>query len=269
MVTQWTNTHWGHPDSLTFLPISILLLKKNPLIIVFCTFIGSLNDERFILSIPFLLLWWHLTDQKEGRNFNLNKAIFSFSVGILILFLFKLALITGYIGPGIEKEHSLFISLLNDFFLPIVLNPSRWPQFIFLVFLGFRFLWLLPLVALIICIRNKKLFIFYSLFISILLSTIVIMINADIGRSISFCYPLIPISMLIIKDIGKWSNDKLIYFLNIILLFNILSPAAKVYYVPADWWKTNPLEWLTPALPLPLNLWRWFTSPNGAPTWIN
>ena len=94
------------------------------------------------------------------------------------------------------------------------------------------------------------------------------MTNADIGRSISFCYPIIPISMLIIKDVGKWSNDKLIYFSNIILMFNILSPAAKVFYVPPDWWKTNPLEWSTPALPLPLNLWRWFTSPNGASTWI-
>ena len=179
-----------------------------------------------------------------------------------------LALINGYIGPGIEKENSLFISLLNDFFFPIISNPSKWPQFIFLIFLGFRWLWLLPLVALIICIRNKKILIFYSLLIPIILSSLVIMLNADIGRSISFCYPIIPISMLIIKDVGNWSNDKLIYFSNIILMFNVLSPAAKVFYVPLNWWKTNPLEWSTPALPLPLNLWRWFTSPNGASTWI-
>ena len=268
MVTQWTNTHWGHPDSLTFLPISILLLKRNYFFIVFCTFIGSFNDERFILSIPFLLLWWHITDQKEGQKLNLYKSIFAFGIGILILFLFKFALINGYIGPGIEKEHSLFISLLNDYFLPIVLNPSKWPQFIFLIFLGFRWLWILPLVALTICVRHKKIIIFYSLLIPILLSSLVIAINADIGRSISFCYPLIPVSMLIIKDIGKWSNEKLIYFLNFILMFNILTPAAKVFYVPPNWWKTNPLEWSSPALPLPLNIWRWLTSPNGAQTWI-
>ena len=108
MVTQWTNTHWGHPDSLTFLPISILLLKRNYFIIVLCTFIGSLNDERFILSIPFILLWWHLTGQKEGVKLNLFRSLYAFSTGILILFLFKLVLINGYIGPGIEKENSLF-----------------------------------------------------------------------------------------------------------------------------------------------------------------
>ena len=235
---------------------------------MFCTFVGSLNDERFILSIPFLLLWWHLTDQREGIKFNLYKSTFAFGAGISILFLFKLALINGFIGPGIVKEQSLFNSLLNDYFFPVVLNPSKWLQYAFLVFLGFRWLWILPLVALIICIRNKNILIFYSLFISILLSSLVIMINADVSRSISFCYPMIPISMLIIKDIGKWSNKKLIYFLNLILLFNILSPAAKVYNIPPDWWKTNPLEWSSPALPLPFNLWRWFTSPNGASTWI-
>ena len=267
MVTQWTNTHWGHPDSLTFLPISILLFKRNYFIIVLCTFLGSLNDERFILSIPFLILWWYLTSQKDVEKLKLYRTIFSFAAGLLILIFFKLALINGYVGPGIEKEESLFINLLNDYFFPIVLNPIKWPQFIFLIFLGFRWLWILPVAALIICIRNRKIFIFTSLFIPILFSSLVIAINADIGRSISFCYPLIPVSMIIIKDIGKWSNKKLIYFLNLILMFNIFTPGAKVFYVPPDWWKTNPLEWSSPALPLPLNLWRWFTSPNGAGSW--
>ena len=91
----------------------------------------------------------------------------------------------------------------------------------------------------------------------------------NVSRSISFCYPIIPVSILIIKDIGKWSNERLIYFLCFILMLNIITPAAKIYSVPSDWWNTNPLEWSSPALPLPINIWRWFSSPNGAPTWLN
>ena len=44
MVTQWTNTSWGHPDSLSLLPIALLLLSRHPVLVMGGVFIGALND---------------------------------------------------------------------------------------------------------------------------------------------------------------------------------------------------------------------------------
>ena len=49
-LTQWVNTHWGHPDSLTLLPISLLLCSRNPLWVMLSILIGYLNDERILLT---------------------------------------------------------------------------------------------------------------------------------------------------------------------------------------------------------------------------
>ena len=64
-----------------------------------------------------------------------------------------------------------------------------------------------------------------------------------------------------------FKSNRIIKLLNLLTFLNVLTPAAKVYYLPKDWFSRNPLEWASPALPLPINLWRWFTSPNGFSTW--
>ena len=116
MVTQWTNTHWGHPDSLTFLPISILLCFRKWWIIVPCSLIGFLNDERFILSIPFLVLWWW-PDNIENLKvviLKLSKISFYFFIGFCIFILIRVFLTIGLIGPGIEGENSMLKFLILD-----------------------------------------------------------------------------------------------------------------------------------------------------------
>ena len=90
---------------------------------------------------------------------------------------------------------------------------------------------------------------------------------ADVSRSCAFFFPIIPVAMQIIKNESTWPESKLKLWISWIIGLNVLTPALKVYGIPPDWWAINPLEWATPALPLPLNLWKWFTSPNGAITW--
>ena len=269
MVTQWTNTHWGHPDSLTLLPISIILCFRKWWIIIPCTFIGCLNDERFILSIPFLLLWWWPADIKRFKDifFKLSKIIVYFFIGILIFILMRLFLTIGLIGPGIEGESSMLIYQIFEVGVNTILTPSKWPGFIFIVFLSYRWLCFIPLFTLIIMFRKEISYRFIFFIVSIISTIVASSINADVSRTLAFAFPIIPFSLSVICENLGWERNRIIKLLNLLTFCNVITPAAKVYYLPKDWFSRNPLEWASPALPLPINLWRWFTSPNGFSTW--
>ncbi len=269
MVTQWTNTHWGHPDSLSFLPISIILCFRKWWIIVPCTFIGCMNDERFILSIPFLILWWWPANIKNIKYIflKLSKILFCFFIGILIFILIRLFLTIGLIGPGIEGESSNLRYLIYDVGLNTILNPDRWGGFLFIVFLSYRWLWLIPIVTIIIMIRKERSLRVIFFIVSIISTIIASSINADVSRTLAFAFPIIPFSLSVIYENLGWKCNRIIRLINVLTFLNILTPGAKVYHLPKDWLSRNPLEWASPALPLPINLWRWFTSPNGFSTW--
>ena len=263
-LTQWVNTHWGHPDSLTFLPISLLLISRQPILIIITTAIGCLNDERIVLSLPFILLWWW--PKKESIKSSLKSLfpiILSSLSGIAVAFLIKISLQQGLIGPGIlepyqEDTINMYVRLID---------PSQWLGFILMVFLGFRWLWIIPLLAL-ISLLKEKLSIRSVIFIG---STLIAILStssvADISRSCAFFFPIILVSMEILKDQFYWQESKFKFFLSFIIGLNVLTPGLKVYGIPPNWWAVNPLDWAIPALPLPLNLWQWFNSPNGAITW--
>lgn len=268
MLTQWTNTHWGHPDSLSFLPISILLCFRKWWIIVLCTFIGCLNDERFVLAIPFLILWWWPDCMKIDKEIILKQLKFSlyFFAGILFFILIRVFLDIGLIGPGIDGQISMFKYFI-DLALNTIFNPSKWLSFLFVAFFSYRWLLLIPFMAVIIMFKKERSFKFIFFIASLLLTIFASTTNADISRTLSFAFPLIPFSLSIIYEHFGRDSNRIIKLLNLLLFINIITPAVKVFYVPSNWLSTNPLNWITPALPLPVNLWRWFTSPNGYITW--
>lgn len=263
-LTQWVNTHWGHPDSLTFLPISLLLISRQPILIITATIIGFLNDERIVLSLPFILLWWW--PKKESIKSSLKllfPIIYSSFIGIAIAFSIKILLIKGFIGSGILEP---FQEVTINNYIRLI-DPSQWLGFVVMIFLGFRWLWIIPLLALIFLLKEKlsiRSFIFIS---SILLALVSTSSVADVSRSCAFFFPIILVSMEILKDQSNWQESKFKFLMSFIIGLNVLTPALVVYGIPPDWWEVNPLEWATPALPLPLNLWKWFNSPNGATTW--
>ena len=263
-LTQWVNTHWGHPDSLTFLPISLLMISRQPILIIIATSIGCINDERIILSLPFILLWWWPKKESWQRSLkNLFPIIFSSFIGIAIAFFIKISLQQGLIGPGIFEPYE--VNTFNGYFR--ILNPSDWISLLVVVFFGFRWLWIIPVLALIVILKNKlsiRSFIFvFSSAISILITFAV----SDVSRSCSFFFPMIPVAMDILKDKSTWPESKLKFWISLVIGLNVLTPALKIYGIPQDWMTISPLEWGTPALPLPVNLWKWFISPNGSITW--
>ena len=263
-LTQWVNTHWGHPDSLTFLPISLLMISRQPILIIIATSIGCINDERLILSLPFILLWWWPKKETWQRSLkNLFPIIFSCFIGIAIAFVIKISIQQGLIGQGIFEPYDA--NAFKGYFR--ILNPSKWFSLLVVVFFGFRWLWIIPVLALIVLLKNKlsiRSFIFvFSSAISILITFAV----SDVSRSCSFFFPMIPVAIDILKDKSTWPESKLKFWISLVIGLNVLTPALKVYGIPSDWWAISPLQWVTPALPLPVNLWKWFISPNGSITW--
>ena len=263
-LTQWVNTHWGHPDSLTFLPISLLMISRQPLLIIIATSIGCINDERIILSLPFILLWWWPKNKSWNQSLkNLFPLILSSFIGIAIAFFIKISLQQGLIGPGIFEPYE--VDTINGYFR--VLNLSNWLGLAFMVFLGFRWLWIIPILALIILFKSRLSIRSFIFIISSLIAILLTFTVADVSRSCAFFFPMIPVAMDILKDQSTWPESKLKFWITWIIGLNVLTPALKVYGIPPDWFAVNPLEWATPALPLPINIWKWLTSPNGAITW--
>ena len=159
----------------------------------------------------------------------------------------------------------MLIYQILDVGVNTILVPSKWTGFLFIVFLSYRWLCLIPLIAIIIMFKERSLRAIFFI-VSITSTIIASSINADVSRTrVLLSHNSFFLSVLY-ENYG-WKTNHIIKILNILTFLNVITPAAKVYYLPKDWYSRNPLEWASPALPLPINIWRWFTSPNGFSTW--
>ena len=57
-ITHYTFFNWGVPDSFVLLPVVIMMKYLNPYVFFLCSLLGILADERFLMSVPFIVLWW-------------------------------------------------------------------------------------------------------------------------------------------------------------------------------------------------------------------
>lgn len=258
MFTQWTNTEWGHPDSLSLLPIALLLISRNPMLVAACVFIGALNDERLVLAIPFLALWWWPASQSLKQTVSkLWPTGIAILLGLGFVLLVRAALAEGWIGLGILDAYQgggLFTGPLSR-----IWQPTQWAGLAVMVFLGFRWLWLIPLLVISLLLRHRGSLriAFYSL--SIIAAGLATFTVADVSRSFAFLFPSVFVGLQILQENG-WSDRSLSRWLAWCLGLNVLTPAAKVFSLTDQWWSS-------PYLPLPINLWQWLKSPNGAATW--
>lgn len=264
MVTQWSNVYWGHPDSLSLLPIALLLISRHPLLVIACVSVGVLNDERLLLAIPFLALWWWPASLSWRQFLRLLfPQVVAVFLGLAIALLLRIALAQGWIGPGIENAYSSG-GLFSGPFSRLV-QPSSWPSLAVMVFLGFRWLWLIPLLALSSLWRQSPSMRVGLYACSLLVGSLATFTVADVSRSFAFVFPCVLVALQILQEQG-WSDSRLSRWLTWCLGLNVLTPAATVFGVPPQWWK-DPISWAVPYLPLPLNLWQWLRSPNGAASW--
>lgn len=213
-LTFWTNSYPGYSDSFTHLMVSICLLYPYKILFLLMCILGTLNDERFIIVIPFIILWHNNWKKFEFDTKKLFVHAMVFSAGVLMVVIIRQALLNGFIGPGFE-EPLLYRNIKIEVIKSFRPYASNWLLFVYNVIFSFRWAWLLPFFFLIknykyISYQFKILF-FLSIFFSAL-STAVVM---DVARSICFTFPILMISASAI-------NDKCPSFIKKILIISIL-----------------------------------------------
>lgn len=251
---QWTNLYWGHPDSISFLSTTILLFTKNNFLFFVSPLFGIMNDERFILSIPFIFLWWWNDNQSFLINCrNLRPQIFSIFFSLFCYFLFRQFLEIGLIGPGIDFDFGSKVST----HLVKLTSPSKWGGVFIMTFFSFRWVWVLVILYFKSCINKyikaKDIIYFLSLFTVILLSN---GLSADTSRNIAFAFPSLLIALNFLQQKVFKSENKLYKFLCILLFLQVITPTGTFFGSYS--FSFNPLDWPNIYLPLPVNLWKYF-----------
>lgn len=232
----WPNVHPGFPDSVTHLAAAILLLTKHPLAIISLTTLGTLNDERFVMAIPFLVLWHSNLVTTQQTFTSAIRLSTSFLVGLVFTFAVRSGIKYGYIGPQFEtpQVYADFWSFTQNFTLYFI-N----------VFMGWRLLWLIPLCYVISKADKEKKLVKLTFSLGILLVIAAPYFVADVSRSVGFAFPAL---LFGIWRLSKHQLTLLHVPLKVIILLMICTPC---FYIMGD---NIQLE-----RPLPLSLLRALT----------
>lgn len=240
----WTNTKPGFPDSITHLAVAILLVTRHPLVLVTATVLGTLNDERFVLAIPFLLLW----HTPPGSFVELLKASWTqallFILALVIVLAVRTGLTNGSIGPGIVRPE-IYDGINQVASFKHGSPHDGWHQYWVNILMSFRFLWLLIPIALFSMTRWAHRSIFtLSLLLVIFSSGFV----ADVSRSIGFAFPAFLIAAAAIADTAA----RPLRLLSVAVFLCLLFPA---FHVNAQTSGTSALN-VQLERPLPLSIAR-------------
>lgn len=234
----------GFGDSIAYAMLIVAMYYRNPLIIFFAISIASWTDERGFIAGGYIIFWWlcknSINTKMEFKE--LFKQLFSkqtlaivmawacyIAVRIWLIKKYHIVVDTHQIGGFmLGPEHSSSIGL------------GLWSSI--------EAFWVLILVTGFIMIGNwrEMRFIFAGYVFSILFLCLTSCMVSDINRSISYGYPLILISMLIMNK--YISRRELHYFTAFLSLICLIHPLLLTF-------GSNKVVW---AYPLPYQVLIFF-----------
>jgi hypothetical protein len=222
----WTNRWLGYSDSFSHLCSAVALLSSNPFLLALCCIIGTINDERWLMSVPFLL-YWHGSNHAKADTINWTNATRSgigLAAGVLVVLLVRYALTVGWLGPGIVEPgyYKIVRSTSLSHHLPYA---STWPLFALNVLMGLGWYWV-PVVRLVLRqVSSGTLVWGYFLGLSVFIAALSTLLDEDVSRSIGFLYLAVVIASSYDHDAEpalariRWRN---------LLLGAVLTPT--IYY---------------------------------------
>lgn len=263
-ITHYTFFNWGVPDSFVLLPVVILMRYLNPYTFFLCSFLGILADERFLMAVPFIFLWW-IQPGFTPSNCKplLRRMLSAFTALLLALILysiFRYCITIGFFFGGsvsvspYEENFTLFTDVFSKYLEPEIL----FVQFPVLVFFGLKSLWIIVILGLFaqLCTPNFKYLCVFLFFLSF--AIIVMGLTTDFLRNFVFIFPAYAIAICSCyanKDLFPWRINKLFAFA---LMLAALTPSIKPYFgTPIEQFGKHVIY------PLPANLYRFFTHPTS------
>ncbi len=185
----WPNTKLGMPDGVTHFAVAVCLVSATPWLGAAMAFFGTLNDERFVLAVPFILLWHVWPVPSVGEAWRKGRALLAgFVAGMTAMLIVRHALAVGWIGPGISVPMSYtnaqrFRTDLSGWF------RDEGVIYVANVLVAWRWLWLVWLGSLVVVWRHGGRWsaglIGTGMAAVVLASSLV----ADVSRSIGFAFP--------------------------------------------------------------------------------
>jgi hypothetical protein len=186
---HWTNSWLGFPDSFSHFCSALALISSNPLVLIFTCIFGTLNDERWIFSIPFVIYWHSSARAKTDvfNRFNAGRAGGSIAGGLACVLLIRHALTVGWIGPGIE-EPDLYKQFANLSLADLHPRDSTWFLYILNVTMGFGWYWFVSLRTVGRQLTSRVPVSGLLVGGALLLGSLASMLVDDVSRSIGFLY---------------------------------------------------------------------------------
>jgi hypothetical protein len=204
-------------DFFAFFLLLLSIYFKNPIaIFLFCQ--GAFwVDERALINVIYVILWWTFVADKEFKIKFSYQAVAAFISGIIYLGIRR------YLTEYHHLPDTIYIGeFVATFYENIKMLSLR-------VWAGFEGMWLLVLLGLVILFREKNYQFLIPLLSALVISVSFALIAFDANRGISYGFIILLISLKIGK---KYLSEKeLKYLLLVCFLVSILSPTLSKYRI--------------------------------------
>jgi len=241
--TLWSYYGSGYFDAITQLTLALALLISRPWALAPLALVGTLNDERFLIAAPFIVLW-------HARGATLRDLIRStwprvaaLLVAVGAVGLIRHGLTHGWWGAPISLP-KVYRLIWQDVILGLKpfgthSRATGWLVFLVNVFMSFRWLWLVVIAFLFTPLpgvsRTFKI-LFATALAASLLATATVM---DVARSVGFLFPAILLAAVHWIPANPIRAAKQLWWL---LLFLIVTPVFCINGNLPAFWLPLPLE---------------------------
>ena len=263
-ITHYTFFNWGVPDSFVLLPVVIMMKYLNPYVFFLCSLLGILADERFLMTVPFIVLWWIQPGFSPKHSKPLLRLVLSLLIALL-LSLFLYAIFRYSISIGFFTDSSLLVSPYKENFslFTAVFVQYLDPRILFiefpaLVFFGLKSLWLIVILGVTVQLMslNFRYLFAYLLFLSF--AVVSMGLTTDFLRNFVFIFPAYAIAVCSCYSSRYLFCPRMNKLFASALIIAALTPSIKPYF-------GTPITQFYKYIiyPFPANLYRFFTHPTS------
>jgi len=239
----WTFYYGGIFDPITHLSLLAVMTTANPVCGVIAAFAGVLNDERFVISAPFALMWHFSGGGLKDVFRETWKPAIGVGLGIGAAFLIRHALTAGWWGPAIATPE-VYKQIWSDSIAKLRPYSTKsfsvgWAVFALNTFMAFRWIWIYVVVFMRSPLVNVTVPVRSLLALGMFLATLSTAIVMDVSKSIGFLFPAV---LFCIAACIKAYPDKSVERLWWVVGALVITPVFCINGIFPAFWLPFPIE---------------------------